>query len=203
MQAQALTIELDSPDDWPGFRAACRALLAHGADPAVVRWRWPDTRGAQQLGAGVDLFSSTPQQAMPASALAGLAGPGEAGLSLSETQMSALRHACLHRAAGRFELCHRWLARMQARPELRLDALDADWRAIEALARPVSREIDLGRILVALHRLHGLQHFSEVRDRPGHQPGRPVAKAGQPVQIDIRLDVEYVLRIDLRGQLPR
>ncbi len=93
MQAQALTIELDSPDDWPGFRAACRALLAHGADPALVRWRWPDTQGAQPLGAGVDLFSSAPQQAMPASALAGLAGPGEAGLSLSDTQMSALRHA--------------------------------------------------------------------------------------------------------------
>ena len=69
MQAQALTIELDSPDDWPGFRAACRALLAHGADPALVRWRWPDTPSAQPLGAGVDLFSSAPQQAMPASAL--------------------------------------------------------------------------------------------------------------------------------------
>ncbi|ROR04500.1 DNA polymerase [Delftia acidovorans] len=159
MQAQALTIELDSPDDWPGFRAACRALLAHGADPALVRWRWPDTRGAQPLGAGVDLFSSAPQQAMPASALAGLAGPGEAGLSLSDTQMSALRHACMHRAAGRFELCHRWLARMQARPELRLDALDADWRAIEALARPVSREI---------HKMHAF-----VRFRTTQRPDQP------------------------------
>lgn len=150
MHGQALTIALDGPDDWGGFRAACRALLAHGVDPGAVRWRWPDAQGAQQRGAGADLFSSTPEQAMPASALAALAVPGDAGLALPQAQMATLRHACLHRAAGRFELCHRWLARVQAWPDLRLDALDADWSAIEALARPVSREI---------HKTHAFVRF--------------------------------------------
>ncbi|KAI5935600.1 NAD(+) hydrolase SARM1 [Manis javanica] len=68
----------------------------------------------------------------------------------------------MHRAAGRFELCHRWLARMQARPELRLDALDADWRAIEALARPVSREI---------HKMHAFVRF------PDHAAAEPARSA--------------------------
>src|SRR5256885_8609151 len=67
----------------------------------------------------------------------------------------------MHRAAGRFELCHRWLARMQARPELRLDALDADWRAIEALARPVSREI---------HKMHAFVRFRTTQRQ--NQPDR-------------------------------
>jgi DNA polymerase len=178
MQAQALTIELDSPDDWPGFRAACRALLAHGADPALVRWRWPEARGAQQLGAGSDLFSSMPEHDLPASALAGLAVPGDARLALSDAQLSTLRHACMHRAAGRFELCHRWLARMQARPELRLDALDADWRAIEALARPVSREI---------HKMHAFVRFRTTQrpDLPDlhiawFEPGHHIVRAATP-----------------------
>lgn len=156
MHGETLAIELEGPDDWPGFRAACRALLAHGADPAMVRWRWPE---AQAQATGSDLFSGTAQQALPASALAGLTAPGSAGVALSEAQMSVLRHACMHRAAGRFELCHRWLARMQAQPALRLDALDADWRAIEALARPVSRGI---------HKMHAF-----VRFRTTQRPDQP------------------------------
>ena len=178
MQEQPLTIELDAPDDWPGFRAACRALLAHGADPALVRWRWPDARGTQQLGAGSDLFSSMPEHALPASALAGLAVPGDARLALSDAQLSTLRHACMHRAAGRFELCHRWLARVRAQPSLRLDALDADWRAIEALARPVSREI---------HKMHAFVRFRTTQ-RPGQpelhiawfEPGHHIVRAAAP-----------------------
>ncbi|MFT3811958.1 MAG: TIGR03915 family putative DNA repair protein [Acidovorax sp.] len=159
MHEQELMLELDGPDDWPGFRAACRALLAHGADPAAVRWRWPAMEGAQDLGAGPDLFAGGPAPALPAAMLATLAGPGAAGLALSQAQLSTLRQACLHRAAGRFELCHRWLARAQARPALRLDALDEDWRAIEALARPVAREI---------HKMHAF-----VRFRATQRPGAP------------------------------
>lgn len=155
----SLVIELDAPDDWAGFRAACRALLAHGADPSAVRWRWPDAQAAPAQGAGADLFSGSPDPAMPAAVLAAVARPGDARLSLSEAQLSTLRHACMHRAPGRFELCHRWLARVQAWPALRLDALDADWRSLESLARPVSREI---------HKIHAFVRFrtTQRQDAP-------------------------------------
>ncbi len=178
MHGEPLTVELDSPDDWAGFRAACRTLLAHGADPAMVRWRWPDAQGEQPCAMAADLFCGMPQQAVPASALAGLTAPGGAGLALSGHQLSALRQACMHRAAGRFELCHRWLARVQARPALRLDALDADWRAIEALARPVSREI---------HKMHAFVRFRTTQrpDAPDlhiawFEPEHHVVRAAAP-----------------------
>ncbi len=53
---------------------------------------------------------------------------------------------------------------MQARPELRLDALDADWRAIEALARPVSREI---------HKMHAFVRFRTTQRQ--NQPDLHIA----------------------------
>ena len=159
LRQQALTIALDSPDDWPGFRMACRALLTHGADPSQVCWRWPDGQSAPQRGSGGDLFGGAHEGAIPASDLADLAAPGDAGVALTAKHLATLRNACMHRATGRFELCYRWLWRVRMQPALRLDALDGDWRRLEALARPVAREI---------HKMHAF-----VRFRTMQRPGEP------------------------------
>lgn len=178
MHDEALLIELDGPDDWQGFRGACRSLLAHGADPGAVRWRWPDAQGAVQRGEGVDLFCGPQEQALPAAVLADMAAPGSAGLALPEARLSTLRQACMNRAAGRFELCHRWLARVRAQPGLRLDPLDEDWRSIESLARPVAREI---------HKMHAFVRFrpTQRRDMPTlhiawFEPQHHIVRAAAP-----------------------
>jgi DNA polymerase len=171
MRSAALTIALEGPDDWAGFRYACRSLLAHGTDPAAVRWRWPCVTEP-------DLFSGGSEPALPAAALADPAHPGHARPRLSQAQLSTLRQACLHRADGRFELCHRWLSRVCAQPDLRRDSLDADWRGIESLARPVAREI---------HKMHAFVRF-RTAPRPGQddlhiawfEPEHHVVRAASP-----------------------
>src|SRR5690606_31170272 len=49
MQAEndSLTVMLDAPDDFAGFRQAARVLLALGAAPELVHWRWSDTLATQ------------------------------------------------------------------------------------------------------------------------------------------------------------
>lgn len=151
LAGQPLLLQLASPSDWAGFRQACRVLLAEDVPPEDVRWHWPGT--GQAALAHTDLFSAnaeqacagqscTPEQLVPTR--------GRAALRLSSAQLRTLQSACLHADAGRFELCHRWLHRVQVAPQLRGDVLDADWCAIERMAHAVGREI---------HKMHAFVRF--------------------------------------------
>ena len=163
MQAQSdsLVVELATPDDFAGFRQATRVLLAVGAEPHAIHWRWQDTHARQS--AAVDLFAADTQgslagQALTPDALDQLPLPPGKPVHLHPSQLSALKLACCHSSAGRFALCYRWLYRLQQSPRLRGDALDADWREIERLAKSVGRDI---------HKMHAFVRFRPTRTAKG------------------------------------
>ena len=163
MQAQSdsLVVELATPDDFAGFRQATRVLLAVGAEPHAIHWRWQDTHARQS--AAVDLFAADTQgslagQALTPDALDRLPLPPGKPVHLHPSQLSALKLACCHSSAGRFALCYRWLYRVQQSPRLRGDALDADWREIQRLAKSVGRDI---------HKMHAFVRFRPTRTAKG------------------------------------
>ena len=163
MQAQSdsLVVELATPDDFAGFRQATRVLLAVGAEPHAIHWRWQDTHARQSEA--VDLFAADTQgslagQALTPDALDQLPLPPGKPVHLHPSQLSALKLACCHSSAGRFALCYRWLYRIQQSPRLRGDALDADWREIERLAKSVGRDI---------HKMHAFVRFRPTRTAKG------------------------------------
>ena len=160
-QSDSLVVELATPDDFAGFRQATRVLLAVGAEPHAIHWRWQDTHARQS--AAVDLFAADTQgslagQALTPDALDRLPLPPGKPVHLHPSQLSALKLACCHSSAGRFALCYRWLYRLQQSPRLRGDALDADWREIERLAKSVGRDI---------HKMHAFVRFRPTRTAKG------------------------------------
>ncbi|MFD1710976.1 DNA metabolism protein [Ottowia sp. GY511] len=168
-----LVIELAGPTDWAGFRQACRVLLAEGVPPEQVRWRWGtaddhdagDPVATPAAPAHADLFSANASASVTGRALTPRdldrvpLRADQRPLRLSREQLRTLQGASLHRDAGRFELCHRWLHRTHADPRLRQDVLDADWRQLERMAHAVGRDI---------HKMHAF-----VRFRPTRRPGEP------------------------------
>ena len=163
MQAQSdsLVVELATPDDFAGFRQATRVLLAVGAEPHAIHWRWQDTHARQS--AAVDLFAadthgSLAGKALTPDALDQLPLPPGKPVRLHPSQLSALKLACCHSSAGRFALCYRWLYRLQQSPRLRGDALDADWREIERLAKSEGRDI---------HKMYAFVRFRPTRTAKG------------------------------------
>ena len=160
-QSDSLVVELATPDDFAGFRQATRVLLAVGAEPHAIHWRWQDTHARQS--AAVDLFAADTQgslagQALTPDALDRLPLPPGKPVHLHPSQLSALKLACCHSNAGRFALCYRWLYRIQQSPRLRGDALDADWREIQRLAKSVGRDI---------HKMHAFVRFRPTRTAKG------------------------------------
>ena len=160
-QSDSLVVELATPDDFAGFRQATRVLLAVGAEPHAIHWRWQDTHARQS--AAVDLFAADTQgslagKALTSDALDRLPLPPGKPVRLHPSQLYALKLACCHSNAGRFALCYRWLYRIQQSPRLRGDALDADWREIERLSKSVGRDI---------HKMHAFVRFRPTRTAKG------------------------------------
>lgn len=159
-----LVVELQGPDDWAGFRQACRVLLEQRIPPEHVQWRWRHAL-APHAEQHDDLFSRNDQDSLPGRALTPeqldqLPSQGHSHVRIPRTALRTLRAACMHENPNRFALCHRWLARVQQRPMLKHDALDPDWRRMEHMAKAVGREI---------HKMHAFVRF------------RPVVREGQPV----------------------
>ena len=178
--AETLVIELEAPDDFAGFRQAARVLLAIGVEPDALQWRY-DTplAGRDAPMPALDLFASQTQdtaagQALSPQALDQLPGAPGAPVQIKKPQLATLRTACCHRNPARFALCYRWLWRVQQAPQLAADALDADWRDIERLAKAVGREI---------HKMHAF-----VRFRPTQQDG------GEPLHIAWFEPDHYIVR---------
>lgn len=165
MQAStdSLVIALEGPDDFPGFRQAARVLLALNAEPQALHWRWADDFSRQS--AGHDLFAadaagSLVGQALTPDMLDQLpCAPGQP-VRLKAAQLALLQKACCHGHPGRFALCYRWLWRVQQMPSLAADALDADWRDIERMAKAVARDI---------HKMHAFVRFRPSRDALGQE----------------------------------
>lgn len=156
-----VVVELAQPDDFDGFRQAARVLLALEVEPDAVRWRWCQPLDRQMQAQ--DLFASDDAGSVAGRALTPddldqLPLPPATPLRLGKSQLSTLRLACCHCDTGRFALCFRWLYRLLAEPRLRWDALDADWRQIERLAKAVGREI---------HKMHAFVRFRSAMAADG------------------------------------
>lgn len=158
-----LLIELDSACDWPGFRQACRVLLAEGIAPHEVRWCWPESRAGQAV-LSTDLFSANAAHAVAGQALTPqmlerLPQRQARPLRVPKQALRTLQNASLHHDPARFELCHRWLDGVQANPQRAADVLDADWCTLARMAHAVGRGI---------HKMHAFVRF------------RTTQRAGQP-----------------------
>lgn len=180
--AETLVIALDAPDDFAGFRQVARVLLALGAEPDAIHWRY-DTplAGADAPPHGADLFASNAEdtaagQPLTPDALDQLPVPTGAPLHIKKPQLATLRSACCHRSPARFALCYRWLWRVQQNPQLAADVLDTDWRDIERLAKAVGREI---------HKMHAFVRFRPTQQSDGEllhiawfEPDHYIVRAG-------------------------
>ena len=176
-----LVIALEAPDDFAGFRQAARVLLALGAEPDAIHLCHDSplaAAGAGAVAAGATAGAGAQgAQAQPAGDLfARAAAHSAAGRALrpdeldqlpiapgtpvhiKKPQLATLRAACCHRNPQRFALCYRWLWRVQQRPQLAGDVLDADWRDIERLAKAVGREI---------HKTHAFVRFRPAQQADG------------------------------------
>lgn len=172
LAAHDLVVELEGAADWAGFRQACRVLLAERVDPDLVRWRWAGL-GHDAMG-GRDLFSAETTGSVTGKAVtpmdlerASRWGHQGASIRVSRAHLDILQHACLHADSSRFKLAYRWLYRLQAMPELRQDRLDRDWRALEARATAVRKEI---------HKMHAFVRFRRTeRQAPPELPDLHIA----------------------------
>jgi DNA polymerase len=180
--AETLVIALEAPDDFAGFRQAARVLLALGAEPDAIHWCY-DTPlvGEAVPSLAVDLFAShaagsAAGHALSPDALDKLPVTPGAPVHIKKQQLATLRSACCHRSDTRFALCYRWLWRVQQRPQLTGDVLDADWRDIERLAKAVGREI---------HKMHAFVRFRPAQQKDGQvvhiawfEPDHHIVRAG-------------------------
>ena len=129
-----ISVTLDAPDDFEGWRDAVRRLIAAGVDPAQVAW--------PVAGAVGDLFG------------AGEAVPGEtAQLVAPKAFIPLARAAVLHSDVERFGLLHRLLADIVARKRRLDDRADPMVVRIEALAKSVRRDIHKMRAFVRFRKV--------------------------------------------------
>jgi uracil-DNA glycosylase family protein len=118
------TVLLASAIDFEGFRSACRALWTAQIEPGQVAWRIAPQDTVEPLAA---------------------AGPSSAPpLHVPARFVPLCKSAVLRGDPGCFALAYRLLWRLQVEPALRHDLLDADWVALEALARPTPTPPTMG-----------------------------------------------------------
>lgn len=129
-----ISVTLDAPDDFEGWREAVRRLIAAGVDPAEVGWHVAGEAG--------DLFG------------AGEAVSGEAAqLAVPKAFIPLARAAILHSDLERFGLLHRLLADIVGRKRRLDDRADPLVVRIEALAKSVRRDIHKMRAFVRFRKV--------------------------------------------------
>ena len=134
------TVILAYPDDFDGFRAAVRGLIAGEIAPERVTWRVADDVG-DLLGGG-DAAASTAELRVP-KAFPDLA-----------------RRVICHSDPQRFALLHAVLVGLQARPKLLEDSADPGVRRLDMLAKGVGRDV---------HKMRAFVRFREVPDEAGER----------------------------------
>lgn len=135
-------VDLDSPDDFAGWRSAVRWLASVGAAPDQVTWHIAGEPG--------DLLSI---DAIQAQAL----DEPHAELRVSAAFLDLARTAVLHSEPERFALLHAVLHRLQSEPGLIADAADELIGRIRHMAADVRRDI---------HKMRAFVRFREVEGDP-------------------------------------
>ncbi len=136
-------VRIAAPDDFEGWRAAARALIARRIPPGRVAWH---VEGEADAG----LFDEPPP------VLDGTAPP----FPVARDLVRLLRTALLHSDPGRFALGYRLLWRSRSEPRLHLDAADPDMMALHALAKAVRRDI---------HKMHAFVRFRKTGEADGRE----------------------------------
>jgi DNA polymerase len=132
-------VALSAEDDFKGWRAAARGLVAADVAPSDVIW---------QVGAeGGYLFAG---EAAPPIASPAFPVP-RAFLGLAET-------AICHRDPERFALLHAMLLRLRGEPRAMEDKADPLLHRLEGMAKAVRRDI---------HKMHAFLRFREVETSAG------------------------------------
>ncbi len=134
------TITLADHDDFDGFRAAIRGLIAAGVPPHEVIWR--------VSGGDSDLFG-------------GVAAPPDAPeLRVPKAFPDLARRVICHSDPERFALLHAALLALQARPKLLDDSADPLVRRLDLLAKAVGRDV---------HKMRAFVRFRELADAEGER----------------------------------
>ena len=129
-----ISVTLEAPDDFEGWRSAVKRLIGAGVDPAQVVWK--------VAGQGGDLFGKT--DTLPEKDVA---------LAVPKAFIPLARTAILHSDAERFVLLHQLLADVAARRRRVDDKVDALVQRIEALAKTVRRDIHKMRAFVRFRKV--------------------------------------------------
>lgn len=130
------TVVLESHDDWDGWRAATRALVAEGVPPEAVTW---------QVGPGAtDLFGGAP--------VAAISRPT---FGVPRDFIDLARRAILHRDPERFALLHGLLVRVLDQPLALQDRSDPRTRKVVAMAQTVRRDLHKMRAFVRFRDIDG------------------------------------------------
>ncbi|MBC7506335.1 MAG: TIGR03915 family putative DNA repair protein, partial [Sandarakinorhabdus sp.] len=134
------TITLASPDDFEGFRAAVRRLIAADIAPEWVTWRVAGDVG-DLLGDGDPAVSG-------------------AELRVPKAFPDLARRVICHSDPERFALLHGALVALQVRPKLLEDSADPGVRRLDMLAKGVARDV---------HKMRAFVRFREVPDEAGER----------------------------------
>ncbi len=131
------TVCLAAPDDFDGWRAAARALVADGAAPENVVWTVAGT-GGDLLGVASDA---------PAS------GAARPFFTVPRAFIDMARRVICNADPERFALLHAALARLRDQPKLLDDAADPLVRRLELLDKGVRRDV---------HKMRAFVRFREI-----------------------------------------
>lgn len=136
------SVVLEAEDDWQGWCAAVRGLIAAGIRPEDVTWRVG--------GAPADLFDGAP-----------VAPVTRPTFAVSRAFLDLARLALLHRDPERFALLHGLLSRVLEQPHALRDRSDRRTRRLEAMAQAVGRDMHKMRAFVRFRLL-------DAADGPRH-----------------------------------
>ena len=164
-------ITLAAPDDFDGFRAAVRNLVAAGTSPAAVSW--------QVAGDSAGLFAA----AAPAAAADTVAAAPE--LRVPRAFPDLARRVVCHRDPERFALLHAALLGLQSRPKLLEDSADPLVRRLDLLAKAVGRDV---------HKMRAFVRFREVPPMADDDTTEHFAAWFEPEHHIVRLNSGFFIR---------
>ncbi len=134
------TVTLATPDDFDGWRAAVRSLVARGVAPSAVTWVVAGEAG--DLLGGDALADAAP---LPA-------------FTVPKAFLDIARRVVCNAEPERFALLHAALVQLRARPKLLDDAADQLVRRLHDLDKGVRRDV---------HKMRAFVRFREVEDAAG------------------------------------
>ena len=162
-------ITLAAPDDFDGFRAAVRNLVAARTPPAAVSW--------QIAGDSAGLFA-----AEPPAATAATAGPE---LRVPRAFPDLARRVLCHRDPERFALLHQALVVLQSRPKLLEDSADPLIRRLDLLAKAIGRDV---------HKMRAFVRFREVPPMADDDTAERFVAWFEPEHHIVRLNSGFFVR---------